>query len=54
MADRPLCDAIGCTRLADWSYVGPGEPLNLCKFHGGNEDGIPMWIKVSESEDSDG
>jgi hypothetical protein len=54
MADRPQCDAIGCTRLADWAYVGPGEPLNLCRFHGGNGADIEDWIRVNwpESEDS--
>lgn len=42
-----VCDAIGCNRPADWAYIGQGDDLYLCEFHGGAEP-VDGWARIPE------
>jgi hypothetical protein len=42
-----VCDAVGCTALADWAYIGEGGDLYLCSLHGGKEP-VEGWQWIGE------
>ena len=47
IARLPVCDAIGCERLADWHYRDQFGTLQLCVLHGGAEQ-IEGWEWIGE------
>jgi hypothetical protein len=43
------CEARGCERLADWAFIGEGNQIFICEYHGGTEP-VDGWTRITHPD----